>query len=196
MSVIFTNAKALEAANRVLTQEVDENDKEAVAKLRESINNIANNIRRAIADGKIKDPDDELISTLRSMDIEAMRLLFGVRFDGETEHPPLLGVEVDQEVMFAVAEACAVLGLTVPKGYTGQMFRRWGFMMGMVRQVNEVKKIGTGGFQALAKVDHLQGSAEYIVYHKAKEHGELITQHLRDGCMERIEEVLKEHGAI
>ena len=196
MSVVFSNIKAQEAADRVLSLEVDETDKVAVGKLRQSIINVANNIRTAIADGRIKDPSDELISTLRSMDVEAMRLQFSTRFDGDTKHPPLLGSDVDNEVMFAVAEACAVLGLSAPKGFTGNMFRCWGFMMGLVRQVNEVKKIGTGGFLALAKAEHLQGSAEYIVYHKAKEHGEVVTKHLGKGCMERIEEVLKEHGAI
>ena len=196
MSVKYSNEQAVKAAKTILDKEVDEKDKEAAKDYRSRILSVANNIRTALADRKIEDAAEELNELLRTLDKEAMRLQFGVRFDAKTEHPPLLGEEIDEEVMETVAEACAVLGLNAPIGYTGRMFQRWGFMMGMIRQVNEVKKIGTGGFEALAEMNHLQCSAEYIVYHKAQEYGEEVTKHLGKGCMERIEEVLKQHKAI
>ena len=195
MATQWTEESTVAFLEKHLSKDIDTSEKKLVDKQRADLLAVANNTRRAIAQGKLE-LSEKIASLLAECEKEQMRLQFGLRFDGKTQESPVLGEKVDAEVMMKVAEACALLGLRVPKGYTGRMFNRWGFMMGMVRQVNAVKKIGTGGFIALAEIGALDCSAEYIVYQKAKEFGEQITQHLASGCIERMEEVLKEHKAI
>ena len=195
MAIQWTEEKAVEFIQRFLNRAIDEADKKLVRAHRQDLINIANNVRRAIADGKLVQTDS-VKELLGELELRQIQLQFGLKLGGETENPPLLGEKIDTEVMLKVAEACALLGYSVPRGYTGQMFKRWGFMMGMVRQVNAVRKIGTGGFEPLAEIGAVDCSAEYIVYHKALEHGEKVTSHLANGCMEKLEEVLKKHKAI
>jgi hypothetical protein len=193
MTLNFTVTEAIEAAKSLLEREV-------VDKVghREDLEVLASNIRRLVDNGMIEKANEELEGLVKSLNYQAMELKFNERFS-----PPftptegfLLGLDIDREVMGRVAEACAVLGLNAPRGYTGRMFKRWGFMMGMVRQVNQVSKIGTGGFVALAKKECLHCSAEYIVYHKALEHGEIVTNYLGEGCMEHMEAILTEHNLL
>lgn len=195
MATQWTEEKTIEFIKRFLSKDVDETNAKLVKTHRQDLINVANNVRRAIADGKLVQTEI-LKELLGELEKRQFQLQFGLRFDGVTENPPLLGEKIDTEVMLKVAEACALLGYSVPRGYTGQMFKRWGFMMGMVRQVNAVRKIGTGGFEPLAEIGAVDCSAEYIVYHKALEHGEKVTSHLANGCMEKLEEVLREHKAI
>ena len=195
MAIQWTEEKAVEFIQRFLNKAVDEADTKRVRTHRQDLINVANNVRRAIADGKLVQTEI-LKELLGELEKRQLQLQFGLKLGGETENPPLLGEKIDTEVMLKVAEACALLGYSVPRGYTGQMFKRWGFMMGMVRQVNAVRKIGTGNFKKLAEIGALDCSAEYIVYHKALEHGEKVTAHLANGCFDKIKEVLKEHKAI
>jgi hypothetical protein len=195
MAAKWTEAQAIQSMMGFLNRDIDQTDKELVQKYRASLIAVASNVRSAIANGDLVETDT-IKEVLSQVDTRHFQLHFGLRFDGVTEHPPLLGEKVDTEVMLKVAEACALLGYSAPKGYTGQMFKRWGFMMGLVRQVNAVNKIGTGGFVPLAQIGRADFSAEYIVYHKALEYGEKVTEHLGKGCIERMEEVLKEHNVI
>ena len=195
MSVQWTEDATIAFLQKHLSKDFDKSDREQVEKQRRELEAVADNTRRAVSEGKLE-ITEKINSLLNQCKLEHMSLQFDLKLGGATEEPPLLGEKVDAEVMLKVAEACSLLGLKVPKGYTGRMFQRWGFMIGMVRQVNAVKKIGTKGFLALAEIGALDCSAEYIVYHKAQEYGEQVTQHLAKGCIEKMEEALKEHNAI
>lgn len=196
MSVKITKEKAIEVATMVLAKKIDEEDKEEIKKRRVELWNTVKRISGFIADGTF-DEDENLLLLLKECRQENLRLHFNALFFDKIKEEPLLGYEVDAEVRDIIIEAHALLNEEAPVGRTLNMFRRWGFLGGMVRQVNTIGKIGTGGgFVALAEINAVHCSAEYVVYNMAKKHGEKITKHLAKGCIERIEEVLLEHDAI
>jgi len=196
MAVQWTEEKAVAFIKRFLTKDIDLDNKKLVKSHRQDLLNVANNVRRAMAQGKLDALSARLDRYLKECDKEAMRLQFGLRIGSEPLEGFCLSEEVDEEVGVLVAEACSLLDQKLPGTYTRRMFQRWGYMMGMIRQVDTVPKIGTRGFEALAEINALHCSAEYIVWEKAQQYGEQVTKHLRRGCLERMEEVLKEHNAI
>lgn len=196
MAVQWTEEKAIEFINRFLSKNIDLTDKRLVDSHRKDLVNVGKNVRSAIKQGKLKTYSEQLEGLLEECEATVLELKLGVGIGIEPTEGYCLTKEVDMEVGALVAKACALLDVDLPGTYTRRMFQRWGYMGGMVRQVDAVKKIGTRGFLALAEIDALQCSAEYIVYTKAQEYGEAISQRLRKGCLEKMQEILHEHRMI
>ena len=196
MSLKITKDKAIEVATAVLARKIDEEDKVQIKNRRMELDNTVKRVSDFIADGTLEE-DEKLLFLLKECRQESLRLHFDALFFDKIKEKPLLGYEIDAEVRNTILEAHALLNEEALVGRTLNMFRRWGFLGGMVRQVNTIGKIGTGGgFVALAKINAVHCSAEYVVYNMAKKHGEKITKHLAKGCIERMEEVLLEHDAL
>ena len=196
MAVQWTEEKAIEFITRFLSKDIDATDKKIVASHKQDLVTVVSNVRRAIKQGKLDRCSERLEGLLDECEATVLELKFGVGIGIEPAEGYCLTKEIDREVGALVAKACLLLDVDLPGTYTRRMFQRWGYMGGMVRQVDAVKKIGTRGFLALAEIDALQCSAEYIVYTKAQEYGEAISQRLRKGCLEKMQEILQEHRMI
>lgn len=196
MTVQWTEEKAIDFINRFLSKNIDLTDKRLVDSHRQDLVNVGKNVRSAIKQGKLKVYGEKLTEVLDECEAKAFELGLGVGIGIEPVEGYCLTKEIDVEVGALVAKACAILDVNLPGTYTRRMFQRWGYLGGMVRQVDTVNKIGTRGFLALAEIDALQYSAEYIVYTKAQEHGDAISQRLGKGCLEKMEKILHEHRMI
>lgn len=114
---------------------------------------------------------------------------------------PLLGDEVENKIRDKIVRACIKLGINGPQGRSPQMFGRWGLMMGMIRKVDTVRKIGSHNFELLKEIslkeknseeeNPLYYTSEFIVYDMAQEHKNSITVHLGRGCLNKMENILK-----
>lgn len=196
MAVQWTEEKAIEFITRFLSKDIDATDKKIVASHKQDLVTVVSNVRRAIKQGKLDRCSERLEGLLNECEAKVLELRLGVGVGIEPIEGYCLTKEVDLEVGALVAKACLLLDVELPGTYTRRMFQRWGYLGGMVRQVDTVNKIGTRGFLALAEIDALQYSAEYIVYTKAQEYGDAISQRLGKGCLEKMEKILHEHRMI